>query len=123
MVLGIAHSIYRHKVIGHDAATTIYRTLQAQSICLQRVGEGYLVGTCHFAAVVTVEQIILVLNGVVVIRFLYSTACWSVITCYGKTYHRAVGQLERTLYKALAECTATNDETTVPILYCTSQNL
>ena len=80
------------------------------------------VSTQHFTSIVTVYQILIILFYAFV-WLLNATSGRGIITCYRQTNHRTVGQINRTLNQAFTKATATDYNSTIPVLQSTCNNL
>ena len=80
------------------------------------------VGTLHFAPVITVNQVFVVLLDALV-RLLYTTSRRGIITCHRQTDHRTVRQVDRALHQSFTETAPSHYHSTVPVLQGSGHNL
>ena len=69
-----------------------------------------------------VHQVLAVVD-ILAVRLLYATPRGSVVASHRETYERTVGQGDGTLHESLTKRAATHNDTSVPILYGTGDNL
>ena len=123
MESGINGGVEGDILIGHDATAAINGAMLAQRLVFQRVNEVNTIGIGEFTTLQTIDDIHRIILVVALgIGLLNAASRGGEIMCDGEAYHRTVGQVERTLNKALTEGTATNDHSTILILDGTSHD-
>ena len=121
VIIRIKSSVDRYEIIRHDTTSTIDGTSEFLGLYFQRIREMNTVSIHQFTVVETFYQILVVINSTVV-RFLDGTTRWSIIACNSQTNHGTVRQVDRTLHQSFAERAASYNNSSVPILYCATDD-
>ena len=68
-----------------------------------------------FQSLLEVHVIVGLVSGLV--RFLYASSCRCVVVSHSEAYHRAVGHLDRSLHESFPECSPSDNNAAVLVLY------
>ena len=111
-----------YEVIGHDAASTIYRAFVSQCLVSQGIGEMYAVGICQFTLVVAVDDVFCIGASVsLLIGFLYAASAGRIILGHGESYHASVCQFDGSLHQSFSKRAPAHHYTSVLVLYGTRE--
>lgn len=107
--------VFRYKIVGHNAATSIDNTSNAGLVLFSRLVDAVLAE--EFSTFVACDEIHFIFFRLSFhVWFLDASARWGVIACDGEVDERAICKFNGLLHQSLSEGTSPHNDATVVVL-------